>query len=413
MRKIVRFISLVLLAIPFLTNAQLKPAHAVPQMMRGINLGNTMEAPNEGAWNAPIKEYYFDDIKGAGFTTVRIPINWWNHTSKTAPYTIDLAWLNRVEQVVDWGLARGLYIVINTHHEEELFNNFDTYLPMYVSIWSQIANRMKSKSDRLLLELLNEPHGKPTVANLNAFNSQVLKAIRTSNPTRIVVYSGNQWANSYNLIDKNLNIPNPADKYLMGYYHSYDPIGFGLSGNGTFGTDADKQGIWNKMKSVANWSAGNGIPAYLGEFGAVSSGDLNSRFRYYATNVDYAISNNLPFMVWDNGGDYQVYNRGARKFNEIKDILVNYYPQSPTNFTVAQQGGVVLNWTNRVAGANSISVQRKLTSADAYTTIATISASATSYTDFSAPAGTYFYRVITNVSSSVQYYGYPQQITST
>jgi aryl-phospho-beta-D-glucosidase BglC (GH1 family) len=413
MKKVYHFLVLLFLVIPFLLNAQLKPWDAVAQMTRGINIGNTMEAPNEGAWNAAIKEYYFDDLKAAGFNTIRIPMNWWNHTSKTAPYTIDAAWLNRVEQVVDWGLARGLFIVMNTHHETQLFGAFNTYLPMYVSIWSQIATRMKGKSDHLLFELLNEPHGAPTYANMNDFNTKVVKAIRTTNPTRIIVYSGNQWANSYNLINTALVNPAPGDKYLMGYYHSYDPIGFGLSGNGTFGSDADKKGIWDKMQSVADWSTKTGIPAYLGEFGATSSGDLNSRFRYYATNVDYAMTHKIPFMVWDNNGDFQVYNRGARTFNEIKDILIHYYPQSTTNFTVAQAGGVVLKWVNRAANATSILVQRKLTSSNSYITVATIGATATTYTDNSAPAGTYYYRVITNIDPTTQYYGYPQRITTT
>ena len=413
MKQITHVLLRVFLGISTIANAQLKPSDALPLMSRGINIGNTMEASNEGAWNAPIKEYYFDDIKNAGFNTVRIPMNWWNHTSKTPPYTIDAAWLNRVEQVVDWGLARGLFVEMNTHHETQLFGNFNTYLPMYVSIWTQIATRFKGKSDHLLFELLNEPHGAPTVANLNEFNTKVVKAIRSSNPTRLIVYSGNQWANSYNLINKDLVNPNPSDQYLMGYYHSYDPIGFGLSGTGTFGTAADKQGIWNRMQSVTDWTAKSGIHAYLGEFGAVSKGDLNSRFRYYACVVDYAIAHNIPFQVWDNNGDFQVYNRGARKFNELKDILVHYYPKSTTNFTANQAGGVVLKWENRATNATSILVQRKLTSADTYTTIATISANATTYTDNSAPAGTYYYRVITNVNTNTQYYGYPQIITTT
>jgi hypothetical protein len=413
MKKKYQRLLLLLCFLPLLLHAQIKPFEASALMTRGINLGNTMEAGYEGQWNAPIREHYFDDIKAAGFTTVRIPIRWYTHTNKTVPYTIDQAWLDRVEQVVDWGLARGLFIVINTHHETQLFENFDGLLPMYVSIWSQIAQRLRGKSDRLLFELLNEPHGAPTVANLNDFNYRVLRAIRPSNPNRIVVYSGNQWANSYNLINRDLRNPDPTDQYLMGYYHSYDPIGFGLDGNGSFGSDAQKLALWNKFKSVSDWTLTSRVPAFLGEFGAVSSGEINSRFRYYATVVDYAQQHSIPFMVWDNGGDFQVYQRSARKFNELKDILVHYYPQSPTNFTASQSGGVNLSWTNRASNATSILVQRKLTSSDVYTTIATLGATASSYTDNSASAGTYYYRVITVASASVQYYGYPQMITTT
>jgi len=41
--------------------AQLTPEQAVVGMGRGINLGNTLEPPTEGAWNnGPAQESYFD-----------------------------------------------------------------------------------------------------------------------------------------------------------------------------------------------------------------------------------------------------------------------------------------------------------------------------------------------------------------
>ena len=46
-------------------------------MGRGINLGNTLEPPTEGAWNnGPAQERYFNLYREAGFTNVRIPVRW-------------------------------------------------------------------------------------------------------------------------------------------------------------------------------------------------------------------------------------------------------------------------------------------------------------------------------------------------
>jgi len=105
--------------------AQLSPQDAAKGMTRGINIGNTMEPPTEGAWgNPPLQEHAFDDYKNAGFTAVRIPITWDGHTSTTSPYAINSAWLARVEQVVDWGLQRGLLITINAHHETWLKTSY-------------------------------------------------------------------------------------------------------------------------------------------------------------------------------------------------------------------------------------------------------------------------------------------------
>ena len=66
--------------------AQLSPNDAIKAMGRGINMGNTLEAPTEGAWGNPlVVASNFDDYKNAGFTCVRLPITWDTHTGTTLP----------------------------------------------------------------------------------------------------------------------------------------------------------------------------------------------------------------------------------------------------------------------------------------------------------------------------------------
>ncbi|MEL6846223.1 MAG: glycoside hydrolase family 5 protein, partial [Bacteroidota bacterium] len=204
--------------------AQLSPQTAVAEMGRGINLGNTLEPPLEGAWNnGPAQESYFDAYLAAGFKNIRIPVRWDQHTGNAAPFTIDSTWMNRVEQVVDWGLSRGFYITLNGHHEDWLKNNYSnpTLRARYDSIWVQVAERFKNKSDSLLFEIINEPIGM-TVAEVDDLNQRILGIIRQTNPTRIVIYSGNRWSNSAEL----LNAAIPNDNYIIGYYHAYDPWQF-------------------------------------------------------------------------------------------------------------------------------------------------------------------------------------------
>ena len=69
---------------------------------RGVNLGNALNAPNEGEWGVTLKEEYFTKIKQAGFDSVRIPVRWSNHAGHAAPYAIDAKFLARV----DWPWAR-------------------------------------------------------------------------------------------------------------------------------------------------------------------------------------------------------------------------------------------------------------------------------------------------------------------
>jgi hypothetical protein len=388
--------------------AQLSPQDAAKGMTRGINIGNTMEAPTEGAWgNPPVQEYAFDDYKNAGFTAVRIPITWDGHTSKTSPYAINSAWLARVEQVVDWGLQRGLFITINAHHESWIKNSFTAAnVARFDSIWSQIAARFKSKSDSLIFEIINEPYPM-TEANVNALNAQVLKIIRQTNPTRIVSFSGDMWSNSDQLVTA--AIPDSSDKYLIGYYHTYDPYPFGLIGTGTYGSAADINATKAKFDQVTAWSKKNNIPVILGEFGYVATADYNSRMCAYGTLVDQALSHGVPSFAWDDGGSFPVYNRITGGFNEIKDILIHTYPQSPNGMKISEtvNHSIKLQWHNRNTEDDSIVIERRRIY-DSFGVIGEVASTDSVFIDTSTSAGTpYYYRLSVTMKDSSELQSYP------
>src|SRR5215218_7109404 len=77
---------------------------------RGVNFGNMLEAPTEGAWGLTVTDDLIDKARGAGFQSVRLPVRWSNHAGVEAPFTIDPAFLARVESVVDRLLAKGLVV---------------------------------------------------------------------------------------------------------------------------------------------------------------------------------------------------------------------------------------------------------------------------------------------------------------
>ena len=64
---------------------------------KGINLGNALEAPNEGDWVMIIQKEFIQLIADAGFESVRIPIRWNAHAMTTSPYTIDSSFIERVD----------------------------------------------------------------------------------------------------------------------------------------------------------------------------------------------------------------------------------------------------------------------------------------------------------------------------
>ncbi len=403
--------------------AQLTPQEAVMGMERGINLGNSLDAPTETTWgNPPIEQRYFSDYKDAGFTAIRIPVTWGGYTSTTPPYAIDSTFMNRVQQVVDWALQQGLFVVMDAHHESWLKDALadtatdttyaDTCIARFDSIWSQIATRFAGSSDSLIFEMLNEPYPMSD-SNVNALNARVLKIIRRTNPTRIVSFSGYMWSNSDQLVKA--AIPDSSDKYLIGYYHSYDPWPFGLQGPGTYGSPSDIATTKAKFDQVTAWSKANSIPVILDEYGFIDKCAYNSRMCAYATDVDQAIQHGVGAFAWDDGGGFAIYNRTTHGFNEIKDILIHTYPTSPDRLAISEatDGTVKLQWANRNTESDSIKIERGVGAPD-FKYYATLPATATTFVDSSTTAdSTYYYRLSITRQDSTELQSYPIMIKDT
>ncbi|PIQ11510.1 MAG: hypothetical protein COW71_00455 [Ignavibacteriales bacterium CG18_big_fil_WC_8_21_14_2_50_31_20] len=403
LKLLILFISIIY--IPLL--AQLKPQDAIKEINRGINIGNTLEPPNEGEWNNGfLQEYYFDDYKEAGFTCIRIPVRWDKHTATSAPFNINETWFSRVEQIIDWGLKRDLYIIVNAHHEDWLKQNYSnaTYKARFDSIWSQVATRFKDKSEKLFFEIINEPFGM-TTAEVDDLNSRLIPIIRKTNPTRILIYSGNDYTGSSQMMSASI----PNDKYIMAYFHSYDPWSFAGEGTGTWGTVVDRNALQAQFQSVYQWSAINNIPVMISEFGAVKACDYNSRMYHYSSYVEESLSKGIAFQVWDDGGNFGIYERDTRKWSGVKDILTKTYPDGPTRLNIIKSNDTTLAifWQNRITDSDGIIIQRKIGNED-FVNFAELNSTATIFYDTSVKSNnTYYYRVITNFNDKEDYYSYP------
>ena len=374
--------------------AQMTPFEAVSLMKHGINLGNTLEPPHESDWNnPPAQEVYFDRYLEAGFDVVRVPVRWDNHTAAVSPFRITEEWMNRVEEVVDWGLSRGLFIVINAHHDNWIKDNYADPVARarFDSIWSQLAVRFKDKPEKLIFEILNEPHGLTKDQN-NEMHARIVGIIRKTNPTRNVIIQGHNWGGSTELMEMAI----PDDDYLIGSFHSYDPWPFGLEGTGTFGSPYQLQTLEKKFSDVKEWSDEHHIPVFLGEFACHNGADYNSRMKHYRAYVNFSQKYGFTSCAWDDGGNFQVMLRSAGTWNEIKDILIYCSPESPTitSLSIYQDSLVNLRWNPGAGGFDTIFIQRKISTAP-FKTIAALSGDSEAWFDNPLTEGReYDYRIV-------------------
>src|SRR5881392_3010229 len=243
---------------------------------RGINMGNMLEAPQEGDWGVKFEPDYADKVAGV-FATVRIPVRWSNHAAPTVDATIDEAFARRVDQMVDAFLAKGMYVILDLHHYTQI--NGDPQHPKefkvdpavmdqrLVNLWKQVAARYQDRSPRLLFELLNEPHGRLNGDPWNRLAAQTLAVVRVTNPTRTVLIGPGEW----NSIGELPKLRLPPDRNIIVSIHNYDPFPFTHQGVdympqyplGPTCCDAkQRRQITDALDAARRWGDANGYPLY-------------------------------------------------------------------------------------------------------------------------------------------------------
>jgi endoglucanase len=298
---------------------------------RGVNLGNALEAPREGAWGLTLKDSYFSEIKRAGFQSVRIPIRWSAHAEAAAPYRIDEEFFERIDWVVNTALESGLVAVINMHHYDDIFEAPDEHRQRFVQIWQQIALRYRSHSDRLYFELLNEPHANLNSQRWNDYLLDVLQVVRETNPDRIVIIGPAGWNNPAQL--PRLELPED-DRRLIVTFHYYNPFQFTHQGANWVadsdrwrgkrweGSEQEQQAVRDDFEKAAQWAAQANRPLYLGEFGAYREAPMASRTRWMRCVRDEAERQGMSWAYWEFASGFGVFDPAENQWRtELLDAL--------------------------------------------------------------------------------------------
>ena len=289
---------------------------------RGINLGNALDAPTEGAWGVTLKEQYFQAIEEAGFRSVRIPIRWSAHATPAAPYTIAPSFFARVDWAVQQALTRQMAVVLDMHHYGDLYKDPEKQLPRLLALWEQIAWHYRDLPKTVFFELVNEPSDQLTDDRWQAIMIQLLGTVRKSNPDREIIVGPGYW-NSLDHFNQ-LHLPD-GDDQLIATFHYYVPIRFTHQGapwvkgadqwkNVSWTGTADEQKtLKDNFDKAAVWARANRRSLYLGEFGSIQNADMDSRARWTGAVVQEAESHQMSWAYWD---FFAAYDAQTNKWRE-------------------------------------------------------------------------------------------------
>ena len=127
---------------------------------RGINLTGWFQVDYPGQIQfTKFTHKDLADIKSLGCDVVRLPVNLHAMTSGEPHYYVDRLFLSFLDSVADWCEQLELYLIIDNHSFDPNVDTQPNIVNILVKVWAQMASHYKDRSEYILYEILNEPHG--------------------------------------------------------------------------------------------------------------------------------------------------------------------------------------------------------------------------------------------------------------
>lgn len=306
----------------------------VAKMGMGWNLGNTFDShkvddEQEESWGNPrVTKKLVKTVKEKGYKNIRLPLTL--HQRISGPeenYTIDQAFLDRYEEVVQWSLEEGLYVMLNVHHDSVTWLkewDGDTTSPLYkkyVRIWEQLSDRFKDYDEKVYFESINEPQFHTTeevgMSYLEILNDTFYHLVRESggkNKTRMLVLPTLFTNDSQNKLDALYKqITDFKDENLIATVHYYSVWMYSANIGRTRFDEPLPDGSTPRTSLVAVFDRitetfiDRGIGVIIGEYGLLgydksdTANQFGETLKYLEFVNYYAKKKGLSLILWDNG----------------------------------------------------------------------------------------------------------------
>ncbi len=325
----------------------------ITDMGLGWNLGNSFDSTgsSETSWGNPVTtEEMIDTLAELGFKTIRIPVSWSYHCDDD--YNIDEDWLERVQEVVDWALENDMYVILNSHHDNDVYypsaDNHDEAVEYITKIWTQIAEYFKDYDQHLIFEPMNEPRlsgtdyewyysewstecqdALQTIMDCNQAFVDTVRASGGNNETRYLMVSTYAASPDAALTDDYGLPEDPSGKLLL-TVHMYTPYNLAMSDSFAY-TDFDEScesDIDYYIDALYEKFVANGTYVIIGEMGCTNKDNQSARQEWAEYFVSKAKESGMVCVVWDNNyinAGSEAYGLFDRSNLEIFEDCLDYY----------------------------------------------------------------------------------------
>jgi aryl-phospho-beta-D-glucosidase BglC (GH1 family) len=276
-----------------------------------------------------------NNIANAGYNCVRMPVWWGNFYSITN--TTSSGWRPDAFTVLDWLVtncaSRGIYVVIDMHgvvggqslsddtgwqnQNQYWSNSLDRSQTAYM--WAQIATHYNGNSTVAGYDLINEPFGTSSTADVWPAYTNLCTIIRAVDPSHMIIVEGTFGNWNWSML------PNPSVYGWTNIVYSMHEYQYGGS------VAQIEAGADNQVADFGNHLSWN-VPDYVGEWNNMGMG---------ATCYDYSInaySNaGISWSMWAYKATHGLVPDGWGWYDPI------YWPATP-NISTDSASKILADW---------------------------------------------------------------------
>lgn len=314
---------------------------------KGINMLTYFESWEKGVLPNLNKheETDFACLKDMGVEVIRLPVHFENVMEPYATGKIYDIIFEKLDRVCDWAEKYQIYLVIDNHsfNSEEEDNNPPSaqfYKEHLESVWAQVADRYKNRSQYIIYEIINEPKAKGDIAQKwEKLQQDIIDLIRSYDSERKIVVTSSNFSS----IDTLVKMKPYKDPNLIYTFHFYEPHIFTHQGATWVGKEMmDLEGLpfpydrkrlpklkgnaknswvqWQieneyyqtgtakyinkRIKKAADWAKKNKVPVWCGEIGANIWTDSTDRLAWINATRNALIENDVPYCCWGLDGGF-------------------------------------------------------------------------------------------------------------
>ena len=311
---------------------------------KGVNFTNWLEHRSAEAVNATLfTRQDFINAQKLGCDVIRLPIHFERFCHAEDNYRIPDKILGILDNVAAWAGELGIYLIFDFHNncaaDTVTPDNIETVL---TPVWTQLATRYRDATDRLVFEIMNEPHG-IDIEVWNGIIERVFRVIRAIDSKHWIIVGGADWNSTAAM----KTLPDFHDDRVIYTFHFYDPHTFTHQGASwchmervlgiPFPYDPQKmppmpeqptevekrcfaaypeagqlEKVTECFDQYTAFSRERNAPVFCGEFGCFMSVPEDQRVNWYRIVAGLLAERGIARTSWDYYAEFGVFKRMPR-----------------------------------------------------------------------------------------------------